>query len=185
MSSKNSFTGLIANRYALALYELCKENLEIDKVEMESKSIIGFFDDSEDFRSLVENPITKKEEQINIIKIISNKFAFSDVFSNFLCLVATKRRFFYVKKILKSFLELCSKKRGEVKAILRSSKELNISEIDSIQKELSVNFTSKVILDYKLDKTLIGGLIIQVGSVMVDASIKNKLKQVENKLIGA
>ena len=185
MSSKNSFSGSIASRYALALYEICVEKSEVEKVEVESKGIIKLFSDSEDFRSLVENPTTKKDEQIKIIKVISDKFVFSNIFTNFLCFLATKRRFFYIKKILISFLEICSKKRGEVKAILKSSKELNISEIDSIQKELSTNFNSKVKLDYKLDKALIGGLIIQVGSVMVDASIKNKLKQVENKLIGA
>ena len=185
MSSKDGFSDSIANRYALALYELCEENSELEKAESQSRNILKLFEESEDFRSLVENPTNKKDEQINAIKEIAEKFSFTKILSKFLCFVCEKRRFFFIKKILNNFLKICSKKRGEVKAILKSSKELNPSEVDLIQKELSETFTSKVKLDYVLDKKLIGGLIIQVGSVMADTSIKNKLKQIENKLIEA
>ena len=81
------------------------------------------------------------------------------------------------------FLNICSKKRGEVKAKLNSSKELNLSEVEDIQKQLSESFDTKVKLDYKYDSNLIGGLVIQVGSIMIDTSIKNKLKNLEKKLI--
>ncbi len=87
--------------------------------------------------------------------------------------------------ILKDFVNTCSKKRGEVKAELISSKELSNDQIDKIKNDLSQNFNSKIKLDYKFDKSLIGGLIIQVGSIMVDTSIKNKLQQIENKMIEA
>ena len=87
--------------------------------------------------------------------------------------------------ILHDFVNTCSKKRGEVKAELISSKELSNDQIDKIKNDLSQNFNSKIKLDYKLDKSLIGGLIIQVGSIMVDTSIKNKLQQIENKMIEA
>ena len=78
-----------------------------------------------------------------------------------------------------------SKGRGEIKAKLRSSKELSQVEIENIQKQLSENFTSKIILDYKYDPTLIGGLIIQVESIMIDTSIKNRLKQLEKSMLEA
>ena len=87
--------------------------------------------------------------------------------------------------ILQDFVNTCSKKRGEVKAELISSKELSNDQIDKIKNDLSQNFNSKIKLDYKFDKSLIGGLIIQVGSIMVDTSIKNKLQQIENKMIEA
>ena len=98
MSSKNGFSDSIANRYALALYELCEENSELEKVEIQSKDIIKLFEESEDFKSLVENPINKKDEQINVIKNIADKFDFAETFSKFLCFVALKRRFFFYKK---------------------------------------------------------------------------------------
>ena len=94
-----------------------------------------------------------------------------------------KRRFFYVEKILNSFIEICSKKRGELKAIIKSAKELNQDEIIKITEELSNNFKSKIKLNYSYDQSLIGGLVVQVGSTMVDTSIKNKLQKIENRMI--
>ena len=103
----------------------------------------------------------------------------------FLCFLILKRRLFYLDKILRDFTLICSKKRGEVVAKLIAAKELNDSEIDKIKNELTQNFGSNVKLNYKYDPSLIGGLIIQVGSVMIDTSIKNKLQQIENKMIEA
>jgi F-type H+-transporting ATPase subunit delta len=96
-----------------------------------------------------------------------------------------KRRFFYLEKILKSFIETCSNKRGEVKAEIQSAKELSSDEIKKITEELTQNFSSKMKLNYKHDKSLIGGLIVKIGSTMVDTSIKNKLQQIENRMIEA
>jgi F-type H+-transporting ATPase subunit delta len=90
-----------------------------------------------------------------------------------------------VEQILKSFIETCSKKRGELKAELKSAKELTSEEITKITDELTENFSSKIKLNYKHDESLIGGLIVQVGSTMVDTSIKNKLQQIENRMIEA
>ena len=82
-------------------------------------------------------------------------------------------------------IENWTKKRGELKAELKSAKELSSDEILKITDELTKNFSSKIKLNYKHDKSLIGGLVVQVGSTMVDASIKNKLQQIENRMIGA
>ena len=90
-----------------------------------------------------------------------------------------------MKNILRNFVDICSQKRGEVKARLVAAKQLIENEISKIKDELSKDFTKKVKLDYKYDPSLIGGLIIQVGSLMIDTSIKSKLKQLENKMIGA
>ena len=185
MSSKKNFSESATYRYALALYELSKENSELDKIENQSKDLLNLLKNNLDFQHVAKDLTIKKNEQISAIRIISEKFSFSKIFSKFLCFLASKRRFFFLEKILKSFLDICSKKRGEIKAKLRSSKELNLSEIENIQKELSEDFTSKVKLDYTHDPSLIGGLIIQVGSIMIDTSIKNKLKQLEIKMIEA
>ena len=96
-----------------------------------------------------------------------------------------KRRFFNIKKILKDFLVICSNKRGEIHAKLTVGKKLNNQEIEKIKSELIQNFGSNIKLEYKYDPNLIGGLIIQIGSIMIDTSIKNKLQKIENKMIGA
>ena len=103
----------------------------------------------------------------------------------FLCFLAEKRRLFFLQNILKNFINICSQKRGEIFAQLIAAKELSESDVNKINNDLSEDFTSKVKLEYKYDPSLIGGLIIQVGSVMIDTSIKTKLKQLENKMIEA
>ena len=90
-----------------------------------------------------------------------------------------------MKNILRNFLDICSQKRGEIKAKLVAAKQLNENEVIKIKDELSKDFTKKIKLDYKYDPTLIGGLIIQVGSIMIDTSIKNRLEQLEKSMLEA
>ena len=99
--------------------------------------------------------------------------------------IISKRKFFYVEKILNDFLNICSNSRGEVQAELSAAKELNEIEIKNIKNELSNTFGSNIKLNHKYDPSLIGGLIIKVGSTMIDTSIKNKLQQIEKKMIEA
>jgi len=108
-----------------------------------------------------------------------------NLFRNFLNFLILKRRYFYTEKILKSFIQTCSEKRGELKAEIKSAKSLTQDEIKKITDELSNNFKSKIKLNYKQDESLIGGLIVQVGSTMIDTSIKSKLQQIENRMIEA
>ena len=183
MSSKNTFSETTTNRYALALYELANENSDLENVENQSKNLLELLKQCIEFKSFVKDPTSKKNEQIKSIEVIAEKFNFSEIFSKFLGFLAFKRRFLFLEKILKSFLNVCSKKRGEISAKLNSSKELSISEVENIEKELSDHFTTKIKLDYKYDPSLIGGLIIQVESIMIDTSIKNKLKQLKTKLM--
>ena len=114
---------------------------------------------------------------------MSKKLDFSKNLNNFLLLLVEKRRIFFVKKITENFLRLCSKKRGEIKASLISSKKLSQNELDSISKDLSASMGSVIKFDYKLDEELIGGLKLQLGSFMIDTSIKNKLKKFEQAML--
>jgi len=92
---------------------------------------------------------------------------------------------FFLNQIIDSFLDFISSNKGELKAKLLSSKELSKTELEKICSELSKDFQFPIKIDYKHDPDLIGGLIIQVGSVMVDTSIQNKLKQLEKNMIEA
>ena len=185
MSKNKGFSDTSANRYSLALYELAEENNVLDEVEKHSSSIIQLISSSDDFNSLIKNPTNKIDDQLNAILKISKNYKLNHLLTKFLSFLISKRRFFYVKNILKNFMETCSKKRGEVKAELTASKKLTENEIHKIKEDLTKNFSSKIKLNYKYDPNLIGGLIVQVGSTMVDTSIKNKLQQIENRMIEA
>jgi len=185
LSKNKGFSETSADRYSLALYELALENNILTEVEEHSTSIINLISVNDDFKSLIQDPTNKKEEQLNALNKISEQCNLNELLTKFLGFLISKRRFFYVDKILKSFVETCSIKRGELKAELISAKTLNEREINTIKDDLTKNFSSKIKLNYKHDASLIGGLIVQVGSTMVDTSIKNKLQQIENRMIEA
>ena len=185
MSKNKGFSITSAERYSLALFELSEENNLLSQIEDQSLSMLNLINQSDDFRNLIKDPTINQEDLSKVINKITENNKFDVLFKNFLNYLIQKRRFFFVESILKSFIETCSKKRGELKAKLRSAKNLSNDEIIKITDLLTKNFSSKIKLDYEYDESLIGGLVVQVGSAMVDTSIKNKLQQIENKMIEA
>ena len=185
MSKNKGFSNTSAQRYSLALYELSNEANSIVDIEKHTLAILDLIKKNKDFNNLIKDPTENQENLISVINKISETFKVNDLLKNFMTFLIKKRRFFYLEKILKSFIEICSEKRGEIKAEIQSAKELSNEEISKITEELSQNFSSKMKLNYKHDKSLIGGLIVKIGSTMVDTSIKNKLQQIENRMIEA
>ena len=185
MSKNKGFSDTSANRYSLALFELASESSLLSKIEENSNAFLKLILDNKDFNNLLKDPTINSDTLINIIKKISENSNLEMLFVTFLNFLITKRRFFFIEQILKSFNKICSEKRGELKAEIKSAKELSQDEINKITEELSSSFKSKIKLNYNYDQSLIGGLVVQVGSVMIDTSIKNKLQQIENRMIEA
>jgi F-type H+-transporting ATPase subunit delta len=184
--SKNiKFPITSAERYSLALFELSQENNLLSQIEDQSSSMLNLISQSDDFRNLIKDPTISQEDLLKVINKIVEKNKFDTLFKKFLNFLIQKRRFFFIEGILKSFIDICSRKRGELKAELKSAKNLSSDEIIKISELLTKNFSAKIKLNYKHDESLIGGLVVQVGSTMVDTSIKNKLQQIENKMIEA
>ena len=185
MSKNKGFSNTSAQRYSLALYELSTEANSLDNIEQHSAAILKLINSSKDFNDLIKDPTENQKNLISIINKISENFKLDNLLKNFMTFLIKKKRFFYIEKILKNFIEICSEKRGEVKAEIQSAKELSNEEINKITEDLAQNFRSKIKLNYKHNKSLIGGLIVKIGSIMVDTSIKNKLQQIENRMIEA
>ena len=185
MSSKSTFSNSTSKSYAIALYELSKENSELDKVEYDIKSLNELLNASSNFKEMISSPTITKEDKKNVIFLIADKNNFSKILKNFLGFIAVKNRLFFLDKIINSFLNLVSNNKGELKAKLVSSKKLSIEDKKKIQSKLSKDFKSVLNINYEYDPNLIAGLIIQIGSVMVDTSIKTKLKKLERNMIEA
>ena len=183
MSIDKSFSSETSERYSRALYEVGKESNELEKIEVDVKNFQSLFDHNYEIKNFFHNPTHVIETQNKVLNILSEKLAFSKNLNNFLLLLIKKRRMFFVKKITDSFLKLCSKNRGEIKASLISSKELSPNELEDISKELSLSMSSTIKFDYKVDQSLIGGLKLQLGSFMIDTSIKNKLRKYEQRML--
>ena len=183
MSTNKSFSTETAERYSRALFEVSKETGELEKVESDIKNFQLLLNSSKEIKNFIKDPTQNFGQQINMINFLSEKLRFSKNLKNFFLLLIDKRRIFFIEKITESFLRLCSQKRGEIKASLISSKELSESEIKIISKDLSNSIGSNLKFDYKVNKELIGGLKLQLGSFMIDTSIKNKLKKYEQAML--
>ena len=185
MGSKSTFTNSTSRSYALAVYELAQENSELNEVENGMNSLKELLNKSSDFKEMILNPIVTKEEKNKVIIEMVNQYNFCQTLKKFLSFLTSKNRLFFLNQIIGSFSDLASNSRGELKANLLSSKELSKAELEKIRSELSKDFQSPIKIDYKYDPNLIGGLVIQVGSVMVDTSIKSKLRQLQKSMIEA
>jgi F-type H+-transporting ATPase subunit delta len=185
LSKNKGFSDTSANRYSLALYELASESNSLPKIEENSHAFLKLISSSEDFYNLIKDPTVTRDSLNQVIEKITDNFSLEGLFKNFLSFLISKRRFFYVQQILKNFNEICSEKRGELKAEIKSAKNLTQDEINKITQELSNNFKSEIKLNYTHDQSLIGGLVVQIGSTMIDTSIKKKLQQLENRMIEA
>ncbi len=183
MSGVKTFSNETSERYALALLELSVENSEIDIIEKNILSLIELTKKNSYLSNFLKNPTHNIEIQKKIFSEISKIMSLNKTLSNFLLLIIQKRRIFYLDKILEKFIKLSSKKKGIIDAILISSKELSQSEKDLINKEVSNAVNSNLEFSFKLDKKLISGVKIQVGSLLIDTSLSNKLRKTKQAMI--
>ena len=183
MSTNKSFSTETSERYSRALFEVANEVKELDKIENDIKNFEKLLNSSLEIKNFLQDPTQNIKTQNSAINLLADKLGFSKNLKNFFLLLIEKRRIFFIKKIIETFLKLCSQKRGEVKASLISSKELSQTELDKISEDLSKLMGSTIRFNYKVDKELIGGLKLQLGSFMIDTSIKNKLKKYQQKML--
>jgi len=144
---------------------------------------LAVYNTNKDYKNFIKNPTQSQSNQLEILNRISIQMILSKIIKNFLSILVIKRRIFFINKIFLSFLSLTSKQRGELKASLVSSKSLTNEELKSLNKDISQTMGTAITFDYKVDENLIGGLKMQIGSLMIDTSTKNKLKKYEQIML--
>ena len=182
MSKVKTFSGETAERYALALFELASESSELETIEKKIKSLLEICRGNFDFLTFLKNPTYKIESQQKIFKDISNIMNLNSTLKNFLQFIIIKRRIYFLDKILEKFIKLNAKK-GIIEATLISSKALSNDEKNKISDQISKSIRSNVNFSFSIDKSLISGVRIQVGSLMVENSVSNKLKRIKQTMI--
>ena len=183
MSKVKTFSGETAERYALALFELASESSELETIEKKIKSLLEICRGNPDFLTFLKNPTYKIETQQKIFKDISNIMNLNSTLKNFLKFIIIKRRIYFLYKILEKFIKLNAKKKGIIEATLISSKALSNDEKNKISDQISKSIRSNVNFSFSIDKSLISGVRIQVGSLMVENSVSNKLKRIKQTMI--
>ena len=182
MSGIKTFSNETSERYALALFELANEKSELEVIEKNISLIIEICKSNPDFNSFLKNPTNQLEFQSKVFFEISKIMKLNKNFSNFLQLIINKRRIFFLDKILDKFIKLSSKRKGKIDATLISSKDLSYDERNKISLEISKAIKSKIEFTFKTDKNLISGIKIQVGSLLIDTSLSNKLKRIKQSM---
>ena len=170
------------NSYSQSLFELAKENSVVDEIEAQGKSLCRIITDSQDFSTFIKDPTFKQDKQLEVFSTIFEKVKLNSLFIKFIKFLIYKRRIFFLKNILDDFINYCSFQRGEVRAELVSSKKLDNSQIEKIKEEMTKDFNSKINLSYKVDESLLAGVKIKIGSIMIDNSLKNKLAKMKNSM---
>jgi F-type H+-transporting ATPase subunit delta len=168
----------VAGRYASALFELAQENRAVDAVARDLDAFDALIRDSEDLRRLIRSPVFSAEDQAKAVGAILGRAGIGGLAANFIRLVAGNRRLFALPEMVRAFRKLVSDAKGIVQAEVRLAEEPSDKVLDDIKSALREVAKAEIALDVKIDPALIGGLVVRMGSRMVDASLRTKLNAI-------
>ncbi len=176
-------TGL-AGRYATALFELADADKQLDKVAGDLSAITQMLDESDDLNRLIRSPVLSRKDQSTAMDAVLDAAETSDLTRKFIGLVAQNRRLFALPAMIKGYQAKLSALRGESTAEVVSAKPLTKGQLTAIGDSLKSAMGTTVTVDASVDESLLGGLIVKVGSRMVDSSLKTKLHQLRFAMKG-
>ena len=168
-------TASVAGRYASALFDLAKDQNAVPAVEADLAKFDALLHMSEDLRNMVRSPVISATEQGNALAALVTKAGIGATTANFLALVVKNRRLFVLPEMIKNFRTLAAKYRGEVTAEVTSALPLSDAQTSALKETLKASAGKDVQLAAKVDPSLLGGLVVKIGSRMIDSSLKTKL----------
>jgi F-type H+-transporting ATPase subunit delta len=179
-------TGLtgLAERYAVALYDLAESMGKLDEVARDLRDLKRMIAESDDLTRLIRSPLITRAEQGKAIQAVLEKAGASDLVRRFAGVIAENRRLFALPQIIDAYLGRLAGKRGEVVAEVTSAIALNERQVGAVTDALRRSLGGKVVVDLKVDAGLIGGLVVRVGSKLVDNSLRTKLTRLEMAMKG-
>jgi F-type H+-transporting ATPase subunit delta len=182
VTDRSSSVSGVAERYASALFDLARDNSSIETVEADLASLSTMLDQSVDLRRLVESPVFSAEEQEKSIGAIADRAGITGLTGNFLRLVARNRRLFAIPGIIRAFHDMAAKYRGEATAEVTSAHPLSEDQLAALKSALKAKLGKDVKLQTRVNAALLGGLVVKVGSRMIDTSLRTRLMNVKTQL---
>lgn len=179
MTDKNSNITGVAGRYATALYELAAEQKSVADVEAALAAIGALIDESDDLQRLIESPVFSADDQQAAIGAVMDKAGVSGLVGNFVRVVAGNRRLFALPGMIRSFKLIAARERGEQSAQVVSAKKLTAGQEKALAQSLKEAIGKDVSIDASVDPSLIGGLVVRVGSRQIDTSVRTKLNSLK------
>ena len=185
MSEEATGVSGLAGRYATAVFELALEKNALDEVASNLATMRAMLDESDDLRRLVRSPVIGRDEQGKAITALAQQAELGALTTNLLGLLAANRRLFVLAELIRAFDSLLASHRGEVTAEVAAAKPLTDQQTQAIMASLKRATGRDVRLSATVDPALIGGLVVKVGSRMIDASLKAKLQSLRLAMKGA
>lgn len=182
-SEKSSVSGL-SGRYALALLDLAEDKKQLDKVAEELGELKQLVEGSEDLTRLIRSPIYSRDEQSQAMAAILDKAGASDLTRRFVLVVAQNRRLFVLAEMIDTYLAELARRRGEVTAEVTAARKLTAAQRKALDATLKKVVGAKVKVDLTVDPGLLGGLVVRVGSRMIDSSLRTKLAKLQFSMKG-
>lgn len=182
VSEPASISTGIAARYATAIFELAQEDKSLPALENDIEALSGAFGDSDDFRALINSPVYSRDEQASAITAIAGKMGLSGTVTNSLALMASNRRLFVLPQLLSELARLIADHKGEVTADVTAASALSDAQQAKLAETLKARVGKDVKINMAVDESLIGGLVVKVGSQMIDTSIRSKLAALQNTM---
>ena len=175
MAQSGSIISAVAQRYAGSLYELAADSKAVARVEEDLSRFEALVSGSDDLKRLIESPVFSAGDQLKAIAAVADKAGISGLTGNFLRVVARNRRLFAMPGIIQAFRRLAAEARGEVEAQVVSAHNLTAAQQAELKTALKAVAGKDVVISLTVDPTLLGGLVVRMGSRQIDTSLKTKL----------
>ena len=180
MAGKDSIISGMAGRYATALFELALENKAVDAVKKDLEAFDAMVAGSDDLNRLVRSPVFGADEQLKALSAILAKAGIKGLAANFLRVITANRRLFAARDMIRGYRALVARHKGEVSAQITVAVKLSDKNLAALKSALkSVTGGKDIDMDVKVDPAIIGGLVVKVGSRMVDSSLRTKLNAIK------
>ena len=179
MAQSGSLISGVASRYAGSLFELARESNSIGKVEADLERFENLLEGSEDLQRLVKSPVFSSEEQVKALGAVLDMAKITGLVGNFLRVVAQNRRLFAVPSMIRAFREIAAEERGEAAAEVTSAHELTSAQQTELKAALKSVAGKDVTVRVTVDPSILGGLIVKMGSRQIDTSLKTKLNSLK------
>ena len=184
MASEATGVSGLAQRYAAALFDLADERKTLDEVASDLTQLRAMLHDSPELMRLVRSPVLSREEQARAMSALAERARLSQLTRDFLAVVARNRRLFAVPAMIEAYLATLAERRGEVTAEVTAAQPLSEAQRGALGEQLRRAVGRRVAMDIKVDPALIGGMIVKVGSRMIDGSLRSKLQRLQLAMKG-
>ncbi|MCB5408958.1 F0F1 ATP synthase subunit delta [Pseudogemmobacter faecipullorum] len=182
MAESASISQGIAARYASALFDLAKEGGALSAIEADAAQLKDALAASPELNAMIASPVVVRADQANAIQALASAMKLSDLTANTLALMAAKRRLFVLPQLLAALADLIAEEKGEISVEVVAASALSPAQAKALSDKLKASVGKEVKLNTTVDESLIGGLIVKLGSIQIDTSVKSKLASLQNAM---